>query len=128
MKIQRFRQQFDDSHGAAMHAMSVAAMVAGAFIVAPLARAADADAGRQLVETQCAACHGKDAKSPVDPSYPKLAGQYDDYLRKVLLDYKSGARKNAIMAGISKALSNQDIANLSAYLSGLPGPLTHRGR
>jgi len=114
--------------GAAVRAMALAAMLAGGATMAAPARAADVAAGRQLVETQCAACHGKDAKSPVDPSYPKLAGQYDDYLRKVLGDYKSGARKNAIMAGIAKSLSKNDIANLSAYLSDLPGPLTHRGR
>jgi cytochrome c553 len=128
MLMLRTQMQVTETCGAALRALSVAVMVAGAATVAPPARAADADAGRQLVETQCAACHGKDAKSPVDPTYPKLAGQYDDYLRKVLGDYKSGARKNAIMAGIAKALSKQDIANLSAYLSGLPGPLTHRGR
>jgi len=42
-------------------------------------------------------CHGKDFASPIDTSYPKLAGQYVDYLEKALRDYQTGARKNAIM-------------------------------
>jgi cytochrome c553 len=93
---------------------------------AATAGAADLDAGRKIGETQCAACHGKDGKSPIDPSYPIIAGQYPDYLAKALTDYKTGARKNAIMAGIAKPLSKQDIANLAAYFGALPGPLTHK--
>ena len=60
---------------------------------------------------------------PVDPSYPKLAGQYPDYLEKALRDYQTGARKNAIMAGLAKPLTRADIQNVSVYLSRLPGPL-----
>ncbi len=86
--------------------------------------AADLDAGRKIVEAQCAACHGKDAKTPIDPAYPKLAGQYPDYLANALADYQSGARKNAIMAGMAKPLSKSDIRNVAAYLASLPGPLT----
>jgi hypothetical protein len=51
----------------------------------------------------CAACHGKDGNTPIDPSYPKLAGQYRDFLQRSLLDYQSGARKNAISAGAAAA-------------------------
>jgi cytochrome c553 len=90
------------------------------------AAAADAEAGRKIADAQCAACHGKDGKTPIDPTYPKIAGQYADYLAKSLHDYKSGARKNAIMAGIAKPLSKQDIANVAAYFAALPGPLTHK--
>ena len=88
--------------------------------------AADLDAGRKIAEAQCAACHGKDGKTAADPAYPKLAGQYPDYLAKALNDYQSGGRKNAIMGGMAKPLSKQDIQNLAAYFSSLPGPLTHR--
>jgi cytochrome c553 len=90
------------------------------------AAAADIEAGRKIGETQCAACHGKDGKSPIDPSYPTIAGQYSDYMVKVLGDYQSGARKNPIMGGIAKPLSKTDIENVSAFFSSLPGPLTHR--
>ena len=89
------------------------------------AAAADIDAGQKLGETQCAACHGKDGKTPIDPSYPKIAGQYPDYIVKVLGDYQSGARKNPIMGGIAKPLSKNDVENVAAYFSSLPGPLTH---
>jgi cytochrome c553 len=88
--------------------------------------AADIEAGRKIGESQCAACHGKDGKSPIDPSYPIIAGQYPDYMVKVLVDYQSGARKNPIMGGIAKPLSKADIESVAAYFSSLPGPLTHR--
>ena len=65
--------------------------------------------GEKLAQAQCVACHGKDFVTPVDPTYPKLAGQYPDYLEKALRDYQSGARKNPIMAGIAKPLSRADI-------------------
>ena len=98
-----------------------------AFAVAP-GLAADLAKGEQLAQQQCAACHGKDFASPVDPTYPKLAGQYPDYLEKSLRDYQTGARKNAIMAGLAKPLTREDIRNLAAYLSSLPGPLGNEKR
>jgi cytochrome c553 len=102
-------------------------VAAAAMTAAPLAvLAADVAAGQKIADAQCAACHGKDGKTPIDPSYPKLAGQYADYLAVALLAYQNGERKNAIMAGIAKPLSRKDIENLAAYYSRLPGPLTHR--
>ncbi len=92
------------------------------------AHASDQAKGQQLAQAQCAACHGKDFASPVDPAYPKLAGQYPDYLAKALRDYQTGARKNAIMAGIAKPLSRADIQDLSDYLGSLPGPLDNQKR
>jgi cytochrome c553 len=92
------------------------------------AQAADVAKGQEIAQAQCAACHGKDFASPVDPSYPKLAGQYPDYLEKALRDYQTGTRKNAIMAGLAKPLSRTDIKNLAAYLGGLPGPLENAKR
>jgi cytochrome c553 len=103
-------------------------IAAVAALAAASAQAADAAKGQELAQAQCAACHGKDFISPVDPSYPKLAGQYQDYIEKALRDYQSGARKNAIMAGLAKPLSKADIKNLAAYLSSLPGPLDNARR
>jgi cytochrome c553 len=100
----------------------------GLAAVAHAAGAADAKKGEQLAQQQCASCHGKDFATPVDPTYPKLAGQYVDYLEKALRDYQTGARKNAIMAGLAKPLSRDDIRNLSAYLAGLSGPLSNEKR
>jgi len=104
------------------------AMVALLGVVASAASAADVAKGSALAQAQCASCHGKDFISPIDPSYPKLAGQYSDYLEKSLRDYQTGARKNAIMGGLAKPLSRDDIRNLAAYLSALPGPLDNRKR
>lgn len=103
--------------------LMLAAIAAG---LTGTACAADLEAGRKIGETQCAACHGKDGKSPIDPSYPKIAGQYPDYLAKALADYQTGARKNPIMGGIAKPLSKKDVQDLAAYYASLPGPLTHR--
>jgi cytochrome c553 len=101
---------------------------AGLLLLACAASAADVAKGQQLAQQQCASCHGKDFISPVDPSYPKLAGQYPDYLEKALRDYQMGRRKNAIMAGLAKPLSREDIRNLAAYLATLPGPLSNERR
>lgn len=103
-------------------------VAAGAACFALSAHAADVAKGEQLAQAQCATCHGKDFVSPVDPSYPKLAGQYYDYLEKALRDYQTGTRKNAIMAGLAKPLSRADIKDLAAYLSHLPGPLDNTKR
>jgi cytochrome c553 len=92
------------------------------------ALAADAAKGSALAQAQCSSCHGKDFMTPVDPTYPKLAGQYRDYLEKALRDYQTGARKNAIMGGLAKPLSRDDVRDLAEYLSALPGPLDNNKR
>ena len=81
--------------------------------------AADLSAGAAKAKEVCQACHGMDGNS-ASPDYPKIGGQYPDYLSKALRDYKSGARKNAIMAGFAGTLSKQDIENLAAYYSSQP--------
>jgi cytochrome c553 len=86
-------------------------------------QAADIAEGQKKSAT-CAACHGKDGNTPIDPSYPKLAGQHKDFLVRALKDYKSGIRKNAVMAGQAAALSTKDMENLSAYYASLPGSLS----
>ena len=79
----------------------------------------------------CASCHGADYKSPIDPSYPKLAGQHQDYLQQALIAYQRGngvanGRGNAIMGGMSKPLSRTEVIDLAAYLHSLPGTLVIR--
>lgn len=69
----------------------------------------------------CQACHGADGNAGTDPQYPRLAGQYRDYLARALHEYKSGERKNAIMAGFAATLSDEDIDNVTAYYASLPG-------
>lgn len=70
----------------------------------------------------CAACHGPTGVSP-SGAFPTIAGQHKTYLEKALQDYRSGARKNAIMAGQVANLSDQDIEDLAAYFSKQEGPL-----
>jgi cytochrome c553 len=64
--------------------------------------------------SKCMACHGADGKSS-NPSWPNLIGQSKEYLVNALKRYTSGARKNAIMAGIAKGLSNSEIENVATY-------------
>jgi cytochrome c553 len=77
----------------------------------------NAAAGKKKAGT-CAACHG-DGNKTLNDTYPKLAGQYPDYLSKALHEYKSGKRKNPIMGAQAQTLSEQDIADLSAYFGSL---------
>jgi cytochrome c553 len=86
------------------------------------ALAGDADAGKKKSQT-CAACHGSDGNSPA-PDFPKIAGQHYDYLLKALKDYKSGARKNPIMAPLVANLTQRDIEDLAAYYSSQRGLVT----
>ncbi len=72
-------------------------------------------AGREKAAV-CVACHGADGNSPTD-AFPKLAGQNEGYLIKQLTEFKSGMRKNAIMMPLVAQLSEQDIADLSAYFA-----------
>ena len=64
----------------------------------------------------CSACHGSDGNS-TNKMYPRLAGQYKNYLIHSLKAYKSGSRQNAIMSGFAAGLSDQDIIDLSTYYS-----------
>ncbi|WVN42624.1 cytochrome c [beta proteobacterium MWH-UniP1] len=80
-------------------------------------------AGKEKATAICASCHGADGVTAIDPSYPKLAGQYPDFLARALTDYKTGARKNPIMMGMAATLTKDDIANVSAYYASLPSPL-----
>ena len=80
---------------------------------ATAAPAGNATRGKQKA-APCAACHG-DGNKTLNDTYPKLAGQYPEYLAKSLHEYKSGKRKNAIMNAQVATLSEQDIADLSAY-------------
>jgi cytochrome c553 len=81
--------------------------------------ATDLTAGQAKVKEVCQACHGMDGNSS-NADYPKLGGQYPDYMAKALRDYKSGVRKNAIMLGFAQGLSSQDIDNVAAYYASQP--------
>jgi cytochrome c553 len=104
----------------------LATVAALAALGAGTATAADLEAGKKKVAEVCAACHGQDGATPTAPEYPKLAGQYPDYLAKALKDYKSGLRKNAIMAGFAQTLTAKDIENVSAYFAAQPSVMSSK--
>lgn len=80
--------------------------------------------GKKKVEQVCQSCHGLDGQG-INDTYPKLAGQFADYMIKALSDYKSGARKNAIMSGFAASLSEQDMENVAAYYASLTTDRLH---
>ena len=97
--------------------MNRTSLLIALLLAAPMSLQAggNAAAGQEKAKV-CEACHGLTGKS-VDPTYPNLAGQYKSYLTQALNDYRSGRRSNAIMTGFAANLSNQDIADLSAWYS-----------
>jgi cytochrome c553 len=95
-------------------AANVAAYFAGAKCVSALDAAKQATLPGKGTATKCAACHGADGNSS-NPSWPNLIGQSKVYLVNALKAYKGGVRKNGMMAGIVKDLSDADIENVAAY-------------
>jgi cytochrome c553 len=84
--------------------------------------AGDIEAGKQKAQA-CAACHGADGNGAAS-IYPRLAGQYADYLLVSLKRYKSGDRQNPMMNAMASPLSEQDMQDIAAYYSQLPGKLS----
>jgi cytochrome c553 len=79
-----------------------------------------------LQKANCASCHGANLSKPIDPSYPKIAGQYSDYLFQALKAYKMDnnhavGRNNGIMGAIAKQFSNAELKAMSQYIGSLEG-------
>ena len=90
---------------------------------APPAAAAltgDATRGKGLTYT-CRGCHGVEGYKNAYPSYhvPKLGGQSEVYLRNALLEYRGAKRKHPTMQAQAESFSEQDIADIAAYLSSI---------
>lgn len=75
----------------------------------------DAEAGKAKASV-CGACHGATGVNP-NPTYPDLAGQHEAYLVKQMVDFKSGARTDMMMAPMAVNLSDQDMADLAAFFA-----------
>jgi cytochrome c553 len=76
----------------------------------------------------CASCHGANLSKPIDPTYPKIAGQHSDYLYVALRAYKNTekpmiGRGHPVMGAIAKQFSDADLKVLAAYVGGLPGDM-----
>ena len=81
-----------------------------------------------LATANCTSCHGTNFSKPIDPSYPKLAGQYADYLYVALKAYQTDknpqvGRNNAVMMGMSRPFTHAEAKVLAAYFASLPGEL-----
>ena len=103
-------------------------VVQGAELPAKPAKEPSADVQALLNKANCASCHGANFSKPIDPAYPKIAGQHSDYLFVALKAYKTDnnpkvGRGNAIMAGMAKPFSHAELKQLAAYLSALPSDL-----
>ncbi len=92
-------------------------IVLGTLVSAGYAAAADISAGRAK-SVQCATCHGPIGIATL-PEAPNLAGQNQIYLIKALRDFKSGDRKNEMMALMVASLTDTDIENLAAFYQSL---------
>jgi cytochrome c553 len=100
-------------------------LIAAALLLALAGNASakgDAVAGAAKAKP-CTACHGTDGNANQDQQYPRLAGQYADYIAQALQEYKNGERGNAIMKGMAAPLSHQDIDDIAAYFASQPGKL-----
>jgi cytochrome c553 len=96
--------------------------------VADTIPAAPANVAELLTKGACISCHGANFSKPIDPTYPKLAGQHADYLGVALKSYKTEknanvGRNNAIMAGQVKQFSNAELKAIANYISTLPTEL-----
>ena len=91
-------------------------------------KAPDAKVAALLQKGACISCHGDNFSKPIDPSYPKLAGQHKDFLYVALKSYKTEnlatwGRNNGVMGGIAKQFSNAELKAMSAYIASLDGEM-----
>ena len=105
---------------------------AGAEVAAPAAEASapatpepaavtgDATRGKGLTYT-CRGCHGVVGYKNAYPNYhvPKLGGQSPAYLNNALKEYREGKRKHPTMQAQAESFSEQDLADIAAYLSSI---------
>jgi cytochrome c553 len=92
------------------------------------AAAPSAEVAALLAKGACASCHGANYSKPIDPSYPKIAGQHADYLNVALRAYATSGnpqigRSNAIMAGTVKQFKPSELRAMAQYIGSLPGEL-----
>jgi cytochrome c553 len=104
----------------------------GASMVKPVADtpavAPSPEVAALLAKGACASCHGANFSKPIDPGYPKIAGQHADYLYVALRAYTftdnaNVGRGNAIMAGQVKQFKPAELKAIAQYIGSLPGEL-----
>ena len=103
---------------------STLGVVAGETLPAAAEGTPSAQVAPLLQKGACVSCHGANFAKPIDPSYPKIAGQHADYLFVALKSYKvennpQVGRSNGVMAGIAKQFSNAELKALAGYVHSL---------
>ena len=103
-------------------------VVAGAELPAKPAKEPSVEVQALLNKANCASCHGANFSKPIDPSYPKIAGQHADYLFVALKAYKTDntakvGRAHPIMGGMAKQYTNAELKAMANYLASVPGEL-----
>lgn len=91
-------------------------------------KAASAEVAALLEKGACVSCHGANFNKPIDPSYPKVAGQHADYLFVALKAYTVDGnnvvgRANPIMAGMARQFKPAELRQIAKYLGSLEGEL-----
>lgn len=92
-------------------------IVTAMMLLSSTTMAADIAAGKAK-SAVCGACHGQNGIAMI-PMYPHLAGQNEQYLVLQMKAFRDGTRKNMQMTPMAKGLSDEDIANISAYYASL---------
>jgi len=100
-----------------MKTLIISSVIVSIFSLSSSALAGDVAAGKSKA-VSCAACHGSDGIS-ANPEWPNLAGQKEKYLVNQLKEFRDGGRNSALMSPMAKPLSDEDIANISAYYASL---------
>ena len=101
---------------------SASGVISGTQLPAKPAKEPSAEVQALLGKANCASCHGANFSMPIDPTYPKIAGQHADYLFVALKAYRTEnnpkvGRGNAIMGGMAKQYTNAELKLLAGYIS-----------
>jgi cytochrome c len=102
--------------------LTFAPILAFTVLLAAPALAEELDGAVLYTQRTCVACHGPDAKSPILPEYPKLAGQNAAYALQQMKDIKSGARNNAntaAMSGVMHLVTEAEMEAIANWVAGL---------
>jgi cytochrome c553 len=121
-------ESLSDQDMADMAAYYSAHGVAAGAAPAPKNTEPSAKVAELLKKGNCASCHGDNLSKPISPDYPKIGGQYADYLFVALKSYKQEksnvwGRSNGVMGGIAKQFSNAELKELSNYIAAQQGDL-----
>ena len=100
----------------------------GSEVLPEKATEASGSAAALVAKGACTSCHGANLNKPMVPGYPKIAGQYKDYVYVALKSYKEDGqstwgRGNGVMGGIAKQYSLAELKELAAYVSSQQGEL-----